>query len=110
MENEHPKEDYGPVFPRTYDKCPGCHCPARFTVEAARPDFSVEDFKKQHPILAYFSHEYELPLHTVRLVVVVDSCQRCGLLYTVARDKVKKLKGISVPSKQRPPFPPFGHG
>lgn len=84
-------EDYGPAAPRTYDRCPVCGCPARFTVEAMKGDLHIEDILGKQPALFSLEYRYDTPLYPVRLVVIGDSCQRCGALYTLARDK---LKGI----------------
>lgn len=95
------KEDYGPVFPRTYEKCPGCGCPARFTVEAMKGDLQIEDIFGQKPALGSFEYVYETPLHVIKLVVIVDSCVRCGMIYTLARDKMR-----GVPRLDKGPRPP----
>lgn len=95
-----PPEDYGPVAPRTYDKCPVCNCPARFTVEAMKGDLQLEDIFGKKPALGSFEYVYDTPLYPVRLVVVVDSCVRCGAVYTLARDK---LKGIPRGMPKSPP-------
>lgn len=87
------EEDYGPVFPRTYDKCPNCGCPARFTVEAMKGDLHLEDILGKEPALFSFEYIYETPTHKIKLIVVGDSCVRCGAFYTLARDK---LKGVPL--------------
>lgn len=84
-------EDYGPAAPRTFDKCPVCGCPARFTVEAMKGDLQIEDILGKEPALFSFEYVYQTPTHKIKLVAVGDSCQRCGAFYTLARDK---LKGI----------------
>lgn len=95
-----PPEDYGPVFPRTYDKCPVCGCPARFTVEAMKGDLHIEDILGKEPALFSFEYIYETPAYKVKLVVIGDSCVRCGAFYTLARDK---LKGSPLVIPQPPP-------
>ena len=84
------EEDYGDVFPRTYDKCPVCDCPARFTVEAMKGDLHLEDILGKEPALFSFEYIYETPTHKIKLIVIGDSCVRCGAFYTLARDKLKQ--------------------
>jgi len=84
-------EDYGPVYPRTYDCCPVCHCPARFTVEAMKGDLHLEDILGKEPALFSFEYIYETTTHKIKLIVIGDSCVRCGAFYTLARDKVKRV-------------------
>lgn len=93
--------DKGPcdIAPRVFTECPVCGCPARFTVEAMKGDLHLEDIMGKEPAL--FSHElityeyvYDTPGHRIKLVVVGDSCARCGNLYTLARDKLKSLRLI----------------
>lgn len=86
---KHPPEDYGPAAPRTYDKCPVCGCPARFTVEAMKGDLHLQDIFGKEPALFSFEYVYDTPLYSIKLVVIGDSCVRCGTLYTLARDKLK---------------------
>jgi len=83
------QEDYGPAAPRVYTECPVCGCPARFTVEAMKGDLQLENILGKEPALFSFEYLYDTPTHTMKLIVVGDSCQRCGALYTLARDKVK---------------------
>lgn len=90
---ELPEEDYGPVAPRTYDKCPVCGCPARFTVEAMKGDLHLEDILGKESALFSFEYIYETPTHKIKLIVVGDSCVRCGAFYTLAREK---LKGVPL--------------
>lgn len=94
------EEDYGPVFPRTYDKCPVCGCPARYTVEAMKGDLHLEDIMGKEPALFSFEYIYDTPLYTIKLVVIGDSCVRCGAFYTLAREK---LKGIPKGMPKQPP-------
>ncbi len=95
------EEDYGPVFPRTYDKCPVCGCPARYTVEAMKGDLHIEDIMGKQPALFSFEYVYDTPLYTITLVVIGDSCVRCGAFYTLFRDKLKRVT-TGMP-KQPPP-------
>ena len=82
-------QDYGPAAPRVFTECPNCGCPARFTVEAMKGDLHIEDILGKEPALFSFEYIYETPTHKIKLVVVGDSCQRCGVFYTLARDKLK---------------------
>ena len=88
-EAKKPPEDYGPAAPRVFTECPVCKCPARFTVEAMKGDLHLETILGKEPALFSFEYIYETPTHKIKLVCVGDSCQRCGALYTLARDKLK---------------------
>lgn len=90
--------DQGPcvVAPRTFDKCPVCGCPARFVVKAMEGDLQLEDILGKSPALFSFEYIYDTPTHELKLVAVGASCARCGVFYTIARDKLKALP-ISVP-------------
>ncbi len=109
QEREQPKQDekdYGPVYPRTYDKCPVCGCPARFTMEAMKGDKPEDILKSKPPALGALEYKYSTPTHDVKLVVVYDTCVRCGALFTIARDKKKSLR--LSPSKFGPTVPLIG--
>lgn len=93
------QEDYGQAAPRVFTKCPVCGCPARFTVEAMKGDLHIEDILGKEPALFSFEYIYETPTHKIKLVAVGDSCQRCGVFYTLARDK---LKGIPLVIPKKP--------
>ena len=93
-----PQEDYGPVAPRVFTECPVCHCPARFTVEAMKGDLHLETILGKEPALGSFEYVYETPTHKIKLLCVVDSCVRCGAIYTLARDKLKGMP-LVVPKK-----------
>ena len=101
------EQDYGPVFPRTFDKCPVCGCPARFTVEAMKGDLHLEDILGKDPALFSFEYVYDTPLYPIKLIVIGDSCVRCGAFYTLARDK---LKGKPTMPKRPPPGLIIGRG
>jgi len=75
---------------RSFDKCPGCGCPARYSVEAMRGEISEDQIRVKPPALGVFQFIYDTALSRTRLDVVFDSCCRCGLIYTVARSKMKK--------------------
>ncbi|MBA7714011.1 hypothetical protein ES703_123024 [subsurface metagenome] len=96
-----PPEDYGPAAPRVFTECPVCHCPARFTVEAMKGDFQIEDILGKEPALFSFEYVYDTPTHTITLICVGDSCQRCGAIYTLARDKIKKVN-LAIPGRPGP--------
>jgi len=72
-------------------KCPVCACPARFTVEAMKGDLHIEDILGKEPALFSFEYIYETPTHKIKLIVIGDTCVRCGAFYTLARDKLKGL-------------------
>jgi hypothetical protein len=94
------QEDYGPAAPRVFKECPVCGCPTRFTIEAMKGDLQLENILGKEPALGSLEYVYDTPTHTVRLIVVVDSCQKCGAIITLARDKIK------TPNIEMPP----GHG
>jgi len=91
------QEDYGPAAPRLFTECPVCGCPARFTVEAMKGDLHLETILGKEPALFSFEYIYETPTNTIKLVCVGDSCQRCGAIYTLARDKLKGGPGLILP-------------
>lgn len=91
--------DYGPAAPRVFKECPVCGCPTRFTVEAMKGDLQLENIQGKEPALGSFEYLYDTPTHTVRLIAVVDSCQRCGAIITLARYKIKTLN-IDLPPGQ----------
>lgn len=82
--------EWGKLALQTFDKCPVCKCPARFSLEAMRGDMPEDLIKKKPPALGAFQFNYDTPLFHIRLDVVVDSCCKCGMIYTVARSKIKK--------------------
>ncbi len=100
------QEDYGPAAPRVFSECPVCHCPARFTVEAMKGDLHLEDILGKEPALFSFEYIYDTPTGEVKLIVVGDSCQRCGALITLARDKLKgSALVVPRPGGRLPPPP-----
>ncbi len=84
------KEGPCDLAPKTYDKCPVCGCPATFTVEAMKGDLQLEDILGKEPALFSFEYLYDTPNSELKLVAVGASCARCGVFYTLARDKFKK--------------------
>jgi len=96
------KEGPCDIAPKTYDKCPVCGCPARFTVKAMADDLQLEDILGKKPALFSFEYLYDTPTSEVKLVAVGASCARCGVFYTIARDKLKKFP-LLVPSKPSGP-------
>jgi hypothetical protein len=101
----------GLVSPRDYDHCPVCGCKGRFTVESMRGDFSNKQLEERPPCLAQFQSTYFTPAGQITLICMVDSCVRCGTVYTVHREKrlLAKKPDIVIPGKtlQRPgTFPP----
>lgn len=93
--------DKGPcvIAPRVFNKCPVCGCPATFTVEAMKGDLHIEDIRGKQPALFSFEYLYDTPTYQVRLMAVGASCVRCGVFYTLARDK---MKGIPLVVPKRP--------
>lgn len=101
--------DMGPcvIAPKTYDKCPVCGCPSSFTVKAMAGDIHLQDIQGREPALFSFEKEYETPSYTLKLVAVGASCARCGVFYTLARDK---LKGIPLRISRKLPGGDGPHG
>jgi len=89
------------IAPKTYDHCPVCGCEARFVVKAMADDLQLEDILGKSPALFSFEYLYDTPSYTVKLIAVGASCARCGVFYTIARDKLKST-GIVVPGKPPP--------
>lgn len=83
------KEGPCDIAPRTFDKCPVCGCPATFTVEAMKGDLHIENIRGKQPALFSFDYLYDTPTYQVKLTAVGASCVRCGVFYTLARDKMK---------------------
>jgi len=82
------------VAPRVFTECPVCGCPATFTVQAMKGDLHIEDIRGKQPALFSFEYLYETPNNKVKLVAVGASCVRCGVFYTLARDKAKSVRLI----------------
>ncbi|GAI71335.1 unnamed protein product [marine sediment metagenome] len=93
------KEGPCDIAPKTYDKCPVCGCPARFTIEAMKGDLHLQDIFGRHPALFAFEYLYDTPTYEVKLAAVGASCVRCGVFYTILRDK---LKGIPLVVPKEP--------
>ncbi len=85
------------LYPRTFDKCPFCGCPARFAPEALKGEFLLDRPRTSEPAMGSLEFITETPTHTIKLIVVVDSCAKCGMIVPVARDKIKKLKITRIP-------------
>jgi len=82
------------IAPKTYDKCPVCGCPTTFTVMAMKGDMHLQE----NPALFSMEKIYATPSCNVKLVAVGASCARCGVFYTIAREKLKGLP-LAVPKK-----------
>jgi len=91
--------EHGPceIAPRVFTKCPVCGCPARFVVEAIKGDLHLEDILGKEPALFGFEYHYDTPNCKVKLMAVGASCARCGVFYTIARDKMKGFPGAVPP-------------
>ncbi len=96
MVNDKVPEDYGAVYPRKFDKCPVCGCPLTFSAEALKEELTPEELKKLSPGLAMMRINYKTRTGVVSLIALVDSCCKCGVIYTIKRDKQKKLN-ITLP-------------
>lgn len=81
--------EWGKLAFRVFDKCPGCGCPARFSVEGMRGEMPEELMKAKPPALGALEFKYDTALYRITLAVVVDSCCKCGMIYTIARSKTK---------------------
>jgi hypothetical protein len=106
QEKEQAKEsenEYGAVAPRSFAECPVCHCPARFTLDALKGEISDDVLKGRSLSLGMMKYLYYTPIYEIELRVIYDSCRRCGAIYTVARDKVKRLR-ISKPGSGQAGF------
>jgi len=85
------------IAPRKFEKCPVCGCPSTFTVKAMQGDLQLEDILGKQPALFSFEYVYDTPNSELKLVAVGASCARCGVFYTLARDKVRKVPIILPP-------------
>ena len=94
------------IAPKVFTECPVCGCPARFVVEAMKGDLHIEDIRGKQAALFKFEYLYDTPNCEIRLAAVGASCARCGVLYTIARDKMRSVP-IIVPKK---PGDDGGHG
>ena len=81
------------IAPKVFDKCPVCGCPSSFTVKAMEGDLHLQG----SPALFSFEKLYDTPIDTIKLTAVGASCARCGVFYTLARDKMKKKTIIAPP-------------
>jgi len=83
------------IAPRTFKECPVCGCPTSFTIEAIKGDLPLKDIEGlmanpgKKPALFSFEYLYDTPNYSVKLVAVGASCARCGVFYTLARDKLR---------------------
>ncbi len=93
------KEGPCDIAPRTFDKCPVCGCPATFTIEAMKGDLHIEDIRGKQPALFSVEYLYDTPTYHIKLVAVGASCARCGVFYTLARDKTKSVP-LAVPGRR----------
>ncbi len=93
--------EWGPMAKRIFDKCPGCGCPSRYAVEALRGEIPDEVIQNKPPAIGSFEFVYDTEVWRIKLTVIVDSCCKCGTLYTVARNKSKTLL-IMVPRTRGP--------
>jgi len=87
------------IAPREFKACPVCGCPASFTIEAMKGDMQIEDILGKKPALFSFEYLYDTPSFQVKLAAVGASCARCGVFYTLARDK---MKGVPLTLPGRP--------
>lgn len=93
------KEGPCDIAPKTYEQCPVCGCPSSFTVQAMKDDIHLQ----RYPALFSFEKIYDTPNYTVKLVAVGASCARCGVFYTLARDKMKSIPLVVPPRSKRGP-------
>ncbi len=103
------KEGPCDIAPKVFTRCPVCNCPARFVVKAMADDLQLEDILGKSPALFSFEYLYDTPNYQVKLVAVGASCARCGVFYTIARDKMKKMP-LLVPRKPGGPGQGLIHG
>jgi len=99
--------EFGKLYPREFDKCPVCGCPRRFAEDVLAEE--VPKVTKRPYALGEFEAHYTVPEGEITLHCVVDSCRMCGVIYTVARDKVKKVEKKTRPLiiAPRPGMPGF---
>jgi hypothetical protein len=109
-------EDYGKLYPRTFEECPVCHTKARFAAECFKENFTAEELAKHEPYLHVVRATYDKGIYQYQVINLVDTCAKCGVMYTVARDKKTVLLATiaapgSGPRGQAfgPPFR-FGRG
>ena len=93
------KEGPCDIAPREFDKCPVCGCPSRFLIEVMKGDLHLQDIFSRVPALGSFEYDYDTPTYQVKVVAIVASCARCGVFYTLAREK---MKGIPLAVPKRP--------
>jgi len=62
-------------------------------------DLHLQDILGRIPALFSFEYVYDTPSYKVKLIAVGTSCVRCGVFYTIARDK---MKGIPLAVPRRP--------
>ena len=93
--------EYGVVCPRVFETCPACVCPARFCSEALKGDLSNKD--RKDVALAHIEFTCNRPDYLVILGAEVDSCVKCGVLYTVSRKKTVIPRSKLEVARQIPP-------
>lgn len=97
--------EYGVVYPREFDKCPVCGCPARFSKEAMKGDLADKDRKRV--ALGNIEFICDLDHQRIRLDVVVDSCVQCGVIYTLGRDRTVIPRSALQVARNIPPMPRY---
>lgn len=93
--------EWGSIEFQEFDKCPACGCPNRFAMEAMRGETAEENLNAKPPAMGMFRFDYDTALYRISLITVVDSCCKCGLIYTVAREKRKTLLALLGPAPRR---------
>ena len=87
------KEGPCDIAPKEFTECPVCGCPTSFTVQAMKDDMHLQG----SPALFSFEKLYDTPTYVVKLVAVGASCARCGVFYTLAREKMKGIPLVVPP-------------
>lgn len=89
------KEGPCEIAPRVFDKCPVCGCPTTFTTQAMKSDVHLQDIGGKQPALFSMEKLYDTPTYNIKLVAVGASCARCGVFFTIARDKIRSISLVA---------------
>lgn len=79
------------LYPRYFDKCPVCGCKSVYSKEAMKEEIDPKKLESNPPIVSQFVVDYKHGIYQYRVNCIFDTCAKCGLVYTVYRDKISRV-------------------